>query len=126
MSRRNPARSARPKFQYEEVEEETLATEEQPKQQPKSTKAAQKPLQMKQPGHSYKRYGPGQLMPGGKRAGKGGCDKDLETGEEIHYEEPQKSGVEHLGKGQILPKNAGRCEKSEGCDVDLETGERLD
>ncbi|KAL0214481.1 hypothetical protein P9112_006665 [Eukaryota sp. TZLM1-RC] len=70
-----------------------------------------------------RRYGPGQLISKGIRAGPNGAELDTETGQ-IHQLEPvEESGVRHLGSGQFRP-GGERCGPG-GCDVDAKTGELI-
>ncbi|KAL0222362.1 hypothetical protein RCL1_002216 [Eukaryota sp. TZLM3-RCL] len=103
MSSRYPKRSAKPEFHKQEEED----FPQQPHQQEAGKGRGNK-----------KRYGPGQLLPtndeGLIRAPRGGCDL-YEDGTIECYPDPEETGVEHLGPGQILP-GGGRA-GPEGADV---------
>ncbi|KAL0213090.1 hypothetical protein RCL1_006716 [Eukaryota sp. TZLM3-RCL] len=69
-----------------------------------------------------RRYGPGQFIQGGVRAGKGGAELDLETGEIMQFD--PNSPVQHLGPGQLMP--GGRHAGPGGANIEKSSGRILD
>ncbi|KAL0244872.1 hypothetical protein GEMRC1_008954 [Eukaryota sp. GEM-RC1] len=93
--------------------------EELRKRSKKPSQAGQHKHEQPQEKTTHKRrYGPGQLIKQGVRAGPNGAELDIDTGEIFQYSPDEE--VRHLGPGQFVP-GGERCGPG-GCDVDKKTG----